>query len=154
MRAVNITPFHALFDGEKPSPEGIRRIKRADVIRFERVVRDSNNLLCGRDAVMDALQSQGNAAVRMMVIGVDDRTDQLGKLVALIRSVKGIREYYPTPTIEPAIESPRPAAEIVDPGPTKLKPRKLLRKIRKRLAKLRAKDPNSANWILQQLNQG
>jgi hypothetical protein len=94
-----IIPFEALFaaDGINPNPECDPRpeLHRADVILGVDVMSGREFLVYGRKALEEIVATGETREHAVVRIGIDQETDQLEKLSALVQVVKGSHDYPP-----------------------------------------------------------
>jgi hypothetical protein len=95
----DVIPIHALFaaDGINPNPEHADEIRQAlhdaEVIFGVDVMSQHEFLVYGRHVPQQVLDTGQERDVHVLRIGLDMETDELERLVALVRVVKGHDDY-------------------------------------------------------------
>jgi hypothetical protein len=92
-------PIRALFDeaGLRPNPAPDRRptLHGAEVILGVDVVSGNQFLVYGREALRRDARGGVGKALRVLRVGLDQETQELELLCALVQLVKGRHEYRP-----------------------------------------------------------
>lgn len=98
---MKTVPFHALFaednigPNESLAPHPADVVASADVVLAQDVMTGRQALVYGR-SVLGAIAAGGQAAeVAVLAVELDMDTDELERLVALVRVVKGHDDYQP-----------------------------------------------------------
>src|SRR5262249_38520381 len=99
MRSPNIptVSIHALFaaDGINPNPEFDPRpaLAAVEVILGVDVMTGREFLVYGRDALERVVRSGRPMPMRVLKVGLDQETDELERLIALVLITKGRHDY-------------------------------------------------------------
>jgi hypothetical protein len=92
-------PIDALFDegtGPNLSADPRGELRDAEVIRGVDWTTQNEFLVFGRDTMERIVRSGAPEPCRVLQIGLDQDTDELEKLLALVQVVKGRHDYQPS----------------------------------------------------------
>jgi hypothetical protein len=96
--AMPIVPINALFDDElraSLSADYLTFIQEADVIFGVDVMSEREFLLYGRAALEQVAASGEAKPIRVFRVSLDQETDDLEKLIALVQALRGSSDYKP-----------------------------------------------------------
>lgn len=89
--------IHALFDsqgiGPNPDADPRQELHDADVILGVDVMSERQFFMYGREALAEIMRTRKGRPLRVARIAIDQETDELEKLSALVRVIKGRCDY-------------------------------------------------------------
>ena len=94
----NIIPIDALFgDGMSPNlaSDPRRCLRDAEIVFGVDWMTEHEFIVYGRESLKEIARAGEPKALAVLRIGLDQETDELEKLIALIRAVKGKDDYQP-----------------------------------------------------------
>jgi hypothetical protein len=91
---IEAIQVESLFDCDQmPIEEGKYLLAQADAILAYDVMSEVEVLVFGNDAVLDAALSDGKQDLRVLQVAIDEDSDELDRLLALVLVVKGYHDY-------------------------------------------------------------
>lgn len=96
----DVIPINALFQESEQSKFGVnpefdarQLLKDADMILGVNVMNGHEFIAYGRDVLKEIVKSREARDVKVVHIGIDQETDELEQLLALVQVVKGHHDY-------------------------------------------------------------